>query len=166
MVPALEAKAVTQEQDEIDEIMREIKNLQESISDVQAREPAAPSLKVVPAVSGSDEPSLEEPMATMKADPEVRTLLDDDPTEGVNADTMSLTSEEEELAAAVGDFSEEAAEDGSLSMVLSGKMSLKLKYAFGGNEVTVRFSDNSLIVSLTDGTEMKIPLKHGGRSKS
>jgi hypothetical protein len=51
-------------------------------------------------------------------------------------------------------------------MTLSGKMSLRLKYAFDGNEVSVRFADDTLIVALSDGTEMRIPLKRGARSRA
>lgn len=183
------AQGASQEQDEIDEIMKEIKNLQESINSVQTQKPAAPKLRAVDtpappaaeedvdmsdfqaagsgeASASSDAPSLEETMATLKGDPDAKTLFDEDPEESVDAAPSSMSKADEELADAIEDLTDEAsasAEEGSLTMTLSGKMSLKLKYAFDGNEVSVRFQDECLIVSLTDGTEMKIPLRRRGR---
>ncbi len=48
--------------------------------------------------------------------------------------------------------------EGSLTMTLTGNMTLKLKYAFEGQEVTVGFSENFLKVELSDGTEFRIPV--------
>ena len=48
--------------------------------------------------------------------------------------------------------------DGTLSMTLSGTMTLKLKYEYEGQEVTIGFADNALKVYLSDGTEFKIPI--------
>jgi hypothetical protein len=53
---------------------------------------------------------------------------------------------------------------GCLTMKLTGNMTLKLMYEFEGQEVTVGFVDNCLHVSLTDGTEFKIPV--GGRKQA
>lgn len=50
-------------------------------------------------------------------------------------------------------------EEGCLQMTLTGNMTLKLKYEFGGQEVTVGFSDHALRVELSDGTEFKIPIR-------
>jgi hypothetical protein len=48
--------------------------------------------------------------------------------------------------------------DGALSMVLTGNMTLNLKYEFGGQDVVVQFKDQFLIIQLVDGTEFKIPV--------
>lgn len=48
--------------------------------------------------------------------------------------------------------------EGSLTMTLTGNMSLKLRYEFEGQEVTVGFVDNFLQVTLADGTEFKVPV--------
>jgi len=48
--------------------------------------------------------------------------------------------------------------DGSLTLTLAGNMTLKLKYEFDGQEVTVSFADGSLKVQLADGTEFKVPV--------
>ncbi len=191
------AKTASQEQDEIDEIMKEIKNLQESINNVQTQKPAAPKLRAVEAPApteaeaeaelaefrpegGSEGSSLEETMATMKGDPDAKTLFDEEPEtapapaaeieeeiEAPSAAAAKLSTADEELADAIEDLAEDtssaSAEEGALSMTLTGKMALKLKYAFNGNEVSIRFQDESLVVSLTDGTELKIPLRRGNR---
>jgi hypothetical protein len=51
-----------------------------------------------------------------------------------------------------------AATDGTMTMVLTGNMTLKLKYEFGGQEVSVKFGDQFLQLTLADGTEFKIPV--------
>jgi len=51
----------------------------------------------------------------------------------------------------------------SLTMSLTGSMTLRLKYEFAGQEVTVGFSDEFLKIELADGTEFKIPV---GRQKN
>jgi len=50
-------------------------------------------------------------------------------------------------------------ENGSLSMTLTGNMTLKLKYAYEGEEISIGFIDQALIVELSDGTEFKIPVR-------
>lgn len=127
-----------------------------------------------------DEPSMEETLASMKDEsPETgSSLLDSPPPE---SDVIATDDEvdsliEAEMAAEAGrrgsqDFdevsmpdldSQQARADGSLTMVLSGKMSLRLKYEFGGQEVTLSFGDDALRVQLADGTEFKVPV---GRPK-
>ena len=51
-----------------------------------------------------------------------------------------------------------AASDGTMTMTLTGNMTLRLKYEFGGQEVSVRFGDQFLQLLLADGTEFKIPV--------
>ncbi len=47
---------------------------------------------------------------------------------------------------------------GSLFLTLSGNMTLKLKYEFEGQEVTIGFAENCLKIELADGTELKVPV--------
>ena len=58
-------------------------------------------------------------------------------------------------------MSEESAtaENGSLTMKLTGNMTLTLQYDFEGEAVKVSFADHSLKVQLSDGTEFKIPVR-------
>lgn len=46
----------------------------------------------------------------------------------------------------------------TLSMTLQGSMTLRLKYEFAGQEVSVGFSDDFFRIELADGTEFKIPV--------
>jgi septal ring-binding cell division protein DamX len=62
------------------------------------------------------------------------------------------------------DNSDTPGASGTLSMTLSGSMTLKLNYEFEGQTVTVGFADECLKISLADGTEFKIPV--GSRSGS
>jgi hypothetical protein len=48
--------------------------------------------------------------------------------------------------------------DGSLTLTLTGNMTLKLKYEFEGQEVMVSFADQALRVQMSDGTEFKVPV--------
>ncbi|MCM2279526.1 MAG: hypothetical protein NDJ89_15730 [Oligoflexia bacterium] len=58
---------------------------------------------------------------------------------------------------------DESTEEGTLTMTLTGNMTLRLKYEFEGQEVTVGFQDGSLRVQLADGTEFKVPV---GRARA
>ncbi len=51
-----------------------------------------------------------------------------------------------------------SADSGCLTLSLQGSMTLKLKYEFEGQEVTLSFNDQFLRVELSDGTEFKIPV--------
>jgi hypothetical protein len=57
-------------------------------------------------------------------------------------------------------------ESGSLSMTLSGSMTLSLKYEMDGQEVTIGFDDSFLHLSLADGTEFKIPVGRSARKNA
>jgi hypothetical protein len=61
---------------------------------------------------------------------------------------------------------DEKGSDGTLSMTLTGNMTLKLKYEFEGQEVTISFIDQSLRVQMTDGTEFKVPVTRNATSTS
>lgn len=55
--------------------------------------------------------------------------------------------------------------EGSLTMNLTGNMSLKLRYEFEGQEVTIGFVDQFLQVILADGTEFKVPVGQAAKNK-
>lgn len=48
---------------------------------------------------------------------------------------------------------------GTLSMTLTGNMTLVLKYDYEGQEVSIGFRDQALELKLSDGTEFKIPVR-------
>jgi hypothetical protein len=60
-----------------------------------------------------------------------------------------------------GEQAAEAAEPGSLTLTLSGNMSLRLQYDCEGQSITVGLVDHCLVVALADGTEFKIPVRRG-----
>ncbi len=47
----------------------------------------------------------------------------------------------------------------SVEMTLTGNMTLRLKYAFNGQQVSVGFKDQFLEVELSDGTQFRIPVR-------
>jgi hypothetical protein len=51
------------------------------------------------------------------------------------------------------------AEHGSLTLTLSGNMTLNLAYECDGQSVTLGFSDHCLLIQLADGSEFKIPVR-------
>ncbi len=48
---------------------------------------------------------------------------------------------------------------GSVDLTLSGHLGLRLRYEYEGQEVIIGFSDGSLHVEMSDGTEFKIPVR-------
>ena len=55
--------------------------------------------------------------------------------------------------------SESGSVEAGLSMTLTGKMTLKLAYEYEGEQVSISFVDQALMVQLSDGTEFKIPVR-------
>jgi hypothetical protein len=171
---------------EIDQIMNEIEELQHDMDAAEA--PVAkkvtasnkPALKAVPRdmgpevadtpvaeeVAGSDDdmaefrsaddsPSMEETLGDLKEDETAGPNLIDQAIGQSDVDV-----EEEESMNSEGMV--ETASDASVSIALSGTMTLKLSYDFGGQEVTIGFVDGALRVELSDGTEFKIPMNRSG----
>jgi len=115
--------------------------------------------------AAESEESMESTLAELKDDPTVKTLLDqtfDDQArrqsdrEHVEVPMVTPQKEQPEMK----NDSDETSP--SLTMSLTGSMTLRLKYEFAGQEVTVGFTDEFLKIELADGTEFKIPV---GREK-
>lgn len=115
--------------------------------------------------------SMEITLAEFKDDPSVKTLLDEtfddqarrqvEKEAPIGSNEMSNSVSGNAASAAPVSSSDESSP--SLTMSLTGSMTLKLKYEFAGQEVTVGFTDEFLKIELADGTEFKIPV---GRQKS
>jgi hypothetical protein len=138
-------------QEEIEEIMSEIDELQKDMADApKATSKEGAHLKAVskPIVAEEDvmedfhtqgdSPSIEETLGSMRDDTPGSSLLDD----------------------------KGSSEEGTLTMILSGNMTLKLSYECDGQEVTIGFSEGALKVQLKDGTEFKIPVRHSSRLRA
>ena len=119
---------------------------------------------------GTDEAPLEETLGGLLTDePAGPSLLDEVSAESeqVEADIeaqLNVNQIEEDLAQiekeetmANEDYGTSGAQN--LTMNLNGNMTLKLKYDFEGQEVTISFSAGALIVRLSDGTEFKVPVR-------
>jgi hypothetical protein len=196
--------------DEIDQIMNEIEELQESMATAQAMPSVAvPVLQEANAMeefqAGSGEVSMEETLANLKdEEPSGPNLIDqaiEAEHELLNEDEVAeldqaIENAEAEAAAAVDEVIEEIeeveeeparmtnaprrprpesvtpihgaahSEGGSVSVNLSGNMTLHLTYEFEGQDVTIGFKDGALQVSLSDGTEFKIPVRRNSLRKS
>jgi hypothetical protein len=160
------AQVEAETQDEIDEIMNEIENLQASSPDE-----AEPSNDGMEDFRGSgDDASMEETLGHMKDESTGGGLLDAAVVSDESDETDQVMDEiEEEVSMSdskreqTGPIGHEQGAEGTLSMTLTGNMVLKLKYEFGGQDVTIGFSEGALRVSLADGTEFKIPVGTQGR---
>jgi DNA repair exonuclease SbcCD ATPase subunit len=60
----------------------------------------------------------------------------------------------------------ENSSDNSLSMTVSGQMSLKLNFEVEGQEILVQFNTDMIHIQFSEGTEFKIPLKRGQFKKA
>jgi hypothetical protein len=142
-------------------------------------------LKEIQASAQIDDSDMEATLSQLKGDDSVTGLLDsavDSVLDRPSATMITTTAEAEfekdaEIETAVAAAEETSFEggldeaeemsmtnnsggnsDGSLTMTLTGNMTLKLKYEFEGQEVTVSFADQALSVKMTDGTEFKVPV--------
>lgn len=102
--------------------------------------------------------SMESTLVELKDDPTMKTLLDQTFDDQARRQTEVKETPVMSNAPQTNDESSP-----SLTMSLTGSMTLKLKYEFAGQEVTVGFSDDFLKIELADGTEFKIPV---GRQKT
>ena len=170
---------------EIDQIMNEIEELQHDMDaaeapvDKKVTATAKPALKAVPRDmtpdvastnveeaedhmsefrSEGDSPSMEETLGDLKEDESAGPNLID---QAIGQSDSDVEVEEEESMNSEGMVSESPM-DASVSIALSGTMTLKLSYDFGGQEVTIGFVDGALRVELSDGTEFKIPMNRSG----
>jgi hypothetical protein len=174
---------------EIDQIMNEIEELQQDMDAAEApvakKAAPKPHLKSVPLEpttqvatppaeaptdaeddmaefrSGdADSPSMEETLGDLKDDePSGPNLID----QAIEQNSDSVDSLEDESMNDAGNITEtETASDATVSIALSGSMTLKLSYDFAGQEVTIGFVDGALRVELSDGTEFKIPMNRSG----
>lgn len=142
--------------DEIAEIMSEIEELQEGIA--QASQPGSePTAEVVaePALEdfgggGGDAP-MEEILAALKVEEAENGVFENEANEDSKMAAVPMKTRK----------SLEGAEEGNLTLKLSGKMTLTLQYECEGQELNVSFEEGCLFLRMADGTEFKVPLKRG-----
>ena len=164
-----ESKA-TNEVDELSQIMNEIDQLHTEMQDESVS-------NVIPFTGTSEEPPLEVPtneVPTNEAPTAERTPLSflDESTEPEAPQEPVLESQmlEETLAvpatrpvsrasAPASTPTSATSEEGTLTMSLTGKMKLNLRYDFENWQVQIGFNDDALHVKLSDGTEFKIPVR-------
>lgn len=129
------------QKDNLQEFLNELEN--ESQTPAPASAPSKkPDLKVVE--GGAD---LETTLGGLKEETPPDSLLDQELEKEIDQamDTMKPTVT--------------SASDGTLTLSLSGNMTLKLAYAQNGQNVSIRFERECLYVNLDNGTEFKIPVK-------
>lgn len=171
----------TNESDELEKIMNEIEQLQSEISDVEGTPAASPSgnvgevilsnsltaeeediLKEIQASATSIDPALpadmqgnmEETLAQLGEVEAASSILEqmDEQVEAKHKEDAPMSNPIH------GNCNNNDSKDGSLTLTLTGNMTLKLKYEFEGQEVIVSFADQALRVQMTDGTEFKVPV--------
>lgn len=152
---------------EIDEIMAELDQLQKEVPEESPNE--TPN-ELTETVEESNDP-LEDIRAEGSTNTEETSSLDDSFGEMKQDDIHTETSfpgDENEnnnvthlhsTALSKTSESNTSGKNGVLSMTLSGEMSLELKYAQGGDEVTLCFEEGFFSVKLNNGAEFKVPLQ-------
>jgi hypothetical protein len=164
-----ESKAEPQgEVDELEKIMSEIEELQNELEASETPSATASAteadtgassddlssddiLKEIQANGLVDESNMEETLAELKSEDTGSSLLDE-------ATEIQDDQETEMAEIPMSNTGGNSGNDGTLSMTLTGNMTLKLKYEFEGQEVTISFADQALRVQMTDGTEFKVPV--------
>ncbi len=121
----------------------------------------------------ADDGSMEETLVGIKDESEAVAVDPEDSRAAAEAMAEAMVEEpiEEQVDEQVDEVEEEeesrmaqpqpgatAGNDGSLTLTVSGAMTLKLRYEGGGQDITIGFTDNSLSVTLADGTEFKVPV--------
>jgi len=120
-----------------------------------------PGMDTLMATEGETQPEAVESVET----PTVPEAADEDEDEKLLQEIVETVHEsfgEEEESMSTKNTGMNAG-DGCLSMTVTGNMTLKLKYDFNGQEVTIGFDDQALKVQLADGTEFKIPVRSMGK---
>lgn len=164
------------EQDDIEQIMNEIEELQKEIT---PDTPATAAVSAKSTMADVEEDILQEIQAQAHASGEASadagledTLaeLKEEASSGGLLDEVEKFEDEVEKFKDEVEKTEEAtmsqSNDGTLSLNVTGNMTLKLKYEFEGQEVTISFVDHALKVQTTDGAEFKIPFSRGNSSPS
>lgn len=150
------------EQDEIEKIMSEIEDLQKEISSEESH--SAPSAVEAPMSDTVEEDILQEIQAQVhSADgsdagaglEDTLADLKEEKSNGGLLDEVESVSDAEEVSMSKN------SSDGTVSLTLSGNMTLKLKYEFEGQDVMISFVDQALRVQMSDGTEFKVPVTRG-----
>lgn len=133
-------------EDDIDQIMSEIENLQQEMGAIEK-----PKLR---AVTGNEDAMKEFHGEGENSDGGMEETLGSTPVDETPENSILNEIDEEETM--LNDHEDE--NNGSLTMNLTGNMTLKLNYEVDGQEVSVSFVDHTMKVTLADGTEFKIPL--------
>ncbi|MEO5969587.1 MAG: hypothetical protein ABIQ95_06640 [Bdellovibrionia bacterium] len=179
-------------QSEIDRIMNEIGELQNQMASLSTSEGSAPDESPSPAktsdeseiselfkhIEGGEASLLAETMADVSAKTEENApsnlvaetqnmeseidsaVHEDQEANGPNESTISKVTTQMKTP------QKENPADNSLSMTVSGQMSLKLNFEVDGQEILVHFDSDMIFIQFSEGTEFKIPLKRAQLPKA
>lgn len=166
--------AAAEPQDEIDEIMNELEELtKDSVADESSADSEEDMLKDFR--GAGDDASMEDTLgATVDEEEGASSGLLAGVTASASSDEDGDSGEEAEEAPAVASVKPirsaskvaSSSEQGTLTMSLTGNMVLQLRYEMGEQEVSVSFADDALRVTLSDGTEFKIPSKTASKRRA
>jgi hypothetical protein len=139
--------------DEIDKILDEVEQLRNELGGTAKK-------TLLPSEEGGD--SMEETLAALAeapSDSEEAITFDEAPKTPLQENVVKFPQAAQPAQNVLSSsMSDESTQAGSLSMTLSGSMTLKLSYEYEGQEVSIGFADQYLQISLADGTEFKIPV--------
>ncbi|MCC7440894.1 MAG: hypothetical protein IT285_04640 [Bdellovibrionales bacterium] len=127
----------------------------------------------------SDDASLEDTLVGLEEEAPATgaSLLDADLEASLADDSGALEEVEDEVSKIVDQISVKkekpmtamkrteappgAAQEGSLTLSVTGAMTLKLRFEGGEQDVELAMTGDALVVKLSDGTEFRIPVKTG-----
>ena len=157
--------------DEINQLLGEIQDLRQEMAQIPRPAPKTEPTEVANDVEGfadfrgtSGDASMEDTLTELKTDPNQEFIgssavneTEEEVMDEAHEDSQSESNEDtNEMHEDIGMDQES---EGSLTMVLTGNMRLRLKYQAGEQTVSIGFADNALKVELGDGTEFRIPMK-------
>jgi hypothetical protein len=133
-------------------------SMEETLGSLQEEEgnPSGPNL-----IDQALEASQEEETAVAEAEAEAEAPADEEPVaeeeEHSQGEVIPMSPRHAQKNTPAADSP--STEQGSLTLTLSGNMTLSLNYECDGQSVTLGFHDHCLIIQLADGSEFKIPVR-------
>ncbi len=149
--------------------------MEETLGDLKDEEPSGPNLidQAMEAEAAREAAAKEEEKHDELLDQAEAEALDDAIAAEEEAALQEVHAEEQEEEVTMSEAPRRGrsshsndSKGGHVAVKLSGDMTLRLSYEFEGQEVTIGFTDGSLRVELSDGTEFKIPVRRNPLRKA
>jgi hypothetical protein len=138
---------------EIDKIMSEIEDLQQEMNRAETQASTPKKLHAVAKTESAEDNDVSKASSSSPSQEEMSAEMEAEVSELLSSSNDVQPTERDTTMTDGADTSE-----GSMTLSMSGNMTLRLNYEIEGQVVTIGFVDQTLTVELADGTEFKIPL--------